>query len=192
MRKIILASTSPRRKEILASTGLVFEVMPSSYEEDNSLAMPPNQLVAHLAEGKARWVAEKYSDAIVIGADTLGTLDGRIIGKPRDKDDLISTFTALSGRSHSIFSGIAIVERDKVVTESVETKVFFRELTSQEIEKYAAHTQEWQDKAAGYGIQSLAGMFIERIEGDYYNVVGLPLCRLAVRLKEFRVDLLAK
>lgn len=192
MKKIILASTSPRRKEILAGTGLVFDTMSSGYEEDNSLAMPPNQLVTHLAEGKARWVAEKHPVAVVIGADTLVSLDGRVIGKPRDKDELVSVFTALSGRSHSIFSGIAIIEGDKVVTESVETKVFFRKLTSQEIEKYSAHIREWKDKAAGYGIQSLAGLFIERIEGDYYNVVGLPLCRLGVRLKEFGVDLFAK
>lgn len=191
MKKIILASTSPRRKEILEITGYPFEVFPSAYEEDNTLAMPPDQLVAQLALGKTAWVAKKNMSSVVIGADTLISLDGKVIGKPRDRDDLVSIFSALSGRSHSVFSGIAIIEGDHVVNESVETRVFFRKLDAGEIEQYA-DAAEWQDKAGGYGIQSTAAMFIERIEGDYFNVAGLPLSRLVTRLKEFGIDLLAK
>lgn len=172
-------------------TGYPFDVLPSAYEEDNTLALSPDKLVAHLALGKAAWVAKSNPQSVVIGADTLVSLDGKIIGKPRDKEELVLILSALSGRPHAVLSGIAIIEGDHVVSESVETKVFFRKLDRNEIDCYAG-TDEWKDKAGGYGIQSAAALFIDRIEGDYLNVVGLPLSRLAQRLKEFDVDLLAK
>ncbi|MDB5178602.1 MAG: maf [Patescibacteria group bacterium] len=190
MKHLILASSSPRRKELLALTGAPFEVIASEFEEDNSIDLPPGELVAQLALGKAQWVADKHPEAVVIGSDTLIALDGRVIGKQTDRAELIETLTALSGRSHSAFSGLAIIEGDRVVTESLETKVFFRQLEAAEIERYA-DTADWQGLAGGYGIQSTAAVFIERVEGDYLTVVGLPLCRLSVLLKEFGVELLA-
>lgn len=189
MHPIILASSSPRRKEILAMTGLTFDIVPSGYEEDNSLPLPPAELVAQLALGKAQWVAQRHPDALVIGADTLIAMDGNVYGKPRDKEDLIATLKKFSGRSHSVFSGIALVKKDHVVAESVETKVFFRALGNDEITRYA-ETNEWQDKAGGYGIQATGALFIEKIEGDYFNVVGLPLCQLGQRLRELGIKLL--
>lgn len=188
MQPIILASSSPRRKEILAMAGLPFTVVPSEYEEDNSLPLPPSKLVAQLALGKARWVAERHPGALVIGADTLVAMDGRVYGKPRDEAELAAMFKQFSGRSHSAFSGIALVQDGHEVTESVETKVYFRKLGGDEIARYAK-TDEWRDKAGGYGIQATGALFIEKIEGDYFNVVGLPLCRLGQRLDEFGIRL---
>ena len=189
MKRIILASSSPRRKELLAMTGLPFDIVPSGYEEDNALPLPPAELVAQLALGKAQWVAERHPEALVIGADTLIAMDGQVYGKPHGKEDLVATLKKFSGRSHSVFSGIALVENGRTATESVETKVFFRELGDDEIARYA-ETDEWRDKAGGYGIQATGALFIEKIEGDYFNVVGLPLCRLGQRLREFDVTLL--
>ncbi|HWZ66129.1 MAG TPA: Maf family protein [Patescibacteria group bacterium] len=190
MKHIILASSSPRRKTILESVGLKFEVVPSMYEEDNDLPMPTNQLVMHLALGKAKSVFENHPESLVIGSDMLAVIDGKVIGKVYSKEQLIDTFRLFSGRSHSVFSGIAIIEHGRELTDWLETKVFFRDLSEQEIERYAEHTEEWQDKMGGYGIQGLASLFIDKIEGDYYSVVGLPLCRLGVLLKKFGVDIL--
>ncbi len=189
MKRIILASGSPRRKEILNSAGLRFDVVPSEYEEDNSHQLPPAQLVEYLSLGKAKWVAERHPDALVIAADTLVSLDNVILGKPKKADELRTMISSLSGRSHSTYTGFTIIDGEHTVTESVKTKVFFRDITSKELDSYVL-SRDGLDKAGGYGIQSLAAVFIERIEGDYFNVVGLPICRLAVRLKEFGVEVL--
>lgn len=188
MPPAILASASPRRKELLAMTGLEFDVVPSEYEEDNSLALPPAELVGQLALGKARWVAARHPGALVIGADTLVAMDGRVYGKPRDKADLIATLRKFSGQSHSVFSGVALIKDGRETVESTETKVHFRQLGDDEIARYA-ETDEWHDKAGGYGIQATGALFIEKIEGDYFNVVGLPLCRLGQQLGEFGIRL---
>lgn len=169
-------------------TGLEFDVVPSGYEEDNSIAVPPAELVAQLALGKARWAAKRHPDALVIGADTLVAADGQIYGKPSGKANLIETLRKFSGRPHSVFSGVALIKDGHETVESVETKVYFRPLGEDEIARYA-ETDEWQDKAGGYGIQATGALFIEKIEGDYFNVVGLPLCRLGQQLGEFGIRL---
>jgi len=189
MKHVILASGSPRRREILAGVGLKFEVVTSDYEENNALSLPPGELVEQLSSGKAIWVAEKHPDAVVIAADTLVFLDGSPLGKPRDQAELKKMIGRLNGRAHSVFTGFTIIEGGRVLSDSVETKVYFRSMSEAEINGYAA-TGEGLDKAGGYGAQGIGALFIEKIEGDYLNVVGLPLCRLNLRLKEFGIDLL--
>jgi septum formation protein len=186
MKKIILASTSPRRKEILEMLDLEFEIIPSSFKEDNTLPLAPSVLVCQLALGKAKEVSKRNPDALVIGADTLMSLDGRIIGKPKDQDDARTILNVLSGRVHSVFSGIALVEGQQIQSASAESKVYFKKLEASEIEAYLK-TNEWQDKAGGYGVQSSGGDLIEKIEGGYLNIVGLPLDLLIEMLKKFGV-----
>jgi septum formation protein len=184
--QIILASASPRRREIMDLTGLKYEVVPSEYEEDNHLNMPPAELVKHLALGKAQWVAERHPEALVIGADSLVFLGGQVMGKPHTREKLVEMVTALSGRVNTVYTGYAIVQGRQIVTGFAEGKVFMREITSDEIVRYA-QSDEGLDKAGGYAIQGLAAAFIERIEGSYMGIVGLPLSELVVELRAFGV-----
>lgn len=175
-KRIILASTSQRRKELLSRTGLTFDVIPGEYEEDMTLPLPPKELVMHLSEGKALDVAQKYKDAIVIGADTIVVLGDKALGKPHTKERAKEMLNMLNGGSHSIITAftIANLENNKVVTKAVETKVYFKQLTDKEIDNYIA-TGEPLDRAGAYAIQQLGGQFVEKIEGDYDNTVGLPV-----------------
>ena len=138
MKHVILASGSPRRREILAGVGLNFDVIISGYEEDNGINLPPKQLVEQLSLGKARWVAERHPDSIVIAADTLVFLDDAPLGKPRDQTELKDMIGRLSGRAHSVCSGFTIIEGDHVLSDNVETKVYFRSMSEAEISSYAA------------------------------------------------------
>lgn len=190
MSKLILASTSPRRHALLAATGLNFTVIPSDYEEDNSLPLPPARLVQHLAEGKANAVASRHPGSIVIGADTLVVIDGRVLGKPADSKEVAMMITSLSGRWHSVFTGCVVVRGDERVGVAAETRVHFRNLTPSEIQAYA-QLKEPLDKAGAYGIQTTAGIFIDAIDGDYFSMVGLPISWLAENLPRFGVDLVA-
>jgi len=189
-RKIILASTSPRRREILLKAGLTFEIVTSDYEEDMSQPLPPAELVKNLSAGKASSVAARHRDAVVIGADTVVVLNGEILGKPKTPERAKEMLKKLSGRAHSVFTGFAVrCDADgKCAVEAVETKVHFRKLSDRDIEEYVA-SGEPLDKAGAYGIQGLAAAFIERIEGDYHNVVGLPLEALLRVLKKFGIEL---
>ncbi|MDB5259744.1 MAG: maf [Candidatus Taylorbacteria bacterium] len=184
-RKIILASASPRRKELLAKTGLQFEVIPGAYEEDMTLAMRPHELAEYLSHGKALSVAALHADAIVIGADTFIVLDDELLGKPKTADEAKATLRKLSGRSHSVLTGVSIIDSKskKKMSWVSETKVHFRDLADDEIEKYVA-TGEPMDKAGAYAIQGGAAAFVEKIEGDYYCVMGLPLDELCKALTE--------
>jgi septum formation protein len=186
--KLILASSSPRRAEILREAGIAFEIRAANVEETPFPSENAGNMVLRLAESKARAAAESLdpnSSAIVIGADTAVELDGQIFGKPRDAEDARRMIASLSGRTHRVLTGIfAFRLPDKITMRAVETTaVTFAALAPTEIESYVASGEPF-DKAGGYAIQGLAGRFIPGIEGCYFNVVGLPLARLYVLLRE--------
>lgn len=171
--RIILASTSPRRRELLQKTGLDFEIVAGNYEEDMSLGLAPSDLARTLSLGKAESVAGSYPDAVVIAADTFIVLDGALLGKPHTAERASEMLALLSGRSHVVLSGVAVVSQsqNKSVCRTVETKVYFKNLAPDQIREYV-RTGEPLDKAGAYAIQGLGSAFVERIEGDYSNVVG--------------------
>lgn len=189
MKKIILASTSPRRKEILEILGIPFEVMASSYDEDMTLKLEPAELVKHLSEGKAKDVAAKHNEGIIIGADTVVVFKGEIIGKPKDVEDARRMLETFNGKELAVITGFTVidVEKRKTLSRAVETKVFFRKLLNEDIEGYLV-SGEAMDKAGAFGIQGLGTLLIEKIEGDYYDVVGLPLSALVEALEEFGIN----
>jgi septum formation protein len=184
--KIILASASTRRAEILRDAGLHFTIISSAIDETPIPGESPRDLVARLAAAKAELVAARaIGPGIVIAADTVVVLDGRILCKPRSTDDARHMLEQLSGRSHTVLTGVALVRLpDAERREFVEsTLVHFEVLSSEELTRYLA-TGESRDKAGAYAIQGRAGRFIPRIEGCYFNVVGLPLARLVRSLHE--------
>ncbi len=191
MKKIILASASPRRKELLEKIGLEFEVEPSNYEENLSSELGPHGLAKSLSLEKAKLVAEKYRNALVIAADTFIVLEGKILGKPQTETEARKMLETISGRQHSVITGFTIMDTDtnKALSKSVETKVYIRKLTSNEIDAYV-ESKEPLDKAGAYAIQGLGSVIVEKIEGDYFNVIGLPLSALTESLKEFGVHIL--
>jgi septum formation protein len=192
MKKIILASASPRRKEILALTGLRFRVEPSRYEETLDHAIKPHNLAKRLSLKKARAVARKYKDALIIAADTFIVFRRKLLGKPHTSKEAQKMLSLLNGNSHSVITGYTILDTGtgKKITRSVEAKVWLKKMTGQEIEAYVA-TKEPLDKAGAYAIQGHGAMIVKKIEGDYLNVVGLPLFDLAGSLKKFGINLLS-
>ena len=171
---LILASKSPRRKELLKQISIPFVVVVSDAEEVSGNSWTPAALVVENAKRKARAVAEKYPDSPVLGADTVVSSEGKIFGKPKDKDEARKMLTALSGKMHEVTTGLALINRNEIRTTNVTTKVFFDTMTKADIDAYIA-TEEPMDKAGAYAIQGKAARFIEKIEGSYSNVVGLPL-----------------
>jgi len=188
-RKIILASASPRRKEILGKTGLKFSVDAGDYKEDMDLALKPRQLARFLSSEKARAVAVKYASALVIAADTFIVFQGSLLGKPHTREEARRMLTLLNGRQHSVLTGFTVIDTrtGKKLSRSVETKVFFKKMTGQEIESYVK-TGEPLDKAGAYAIQGLGAVLVKKIEGDYFNVMGLPLSSLTGVLRKFGVS----
>lgn len=187
--KLILASASPRRRELLGYFGLPFEVIPATGPE-----VPPDEADAGetaraLSLAKAREVADAHPDAVVVGADTVVEIDGVILGKPRDTEDARRMLRLLSGREHRVYTGLTVIKDGRAESLWERTRVFFRPMTEAEIDAYVA-TGEPMDKAGAYGYQGRAGIFVERIEGDFFNVVGLPLCLLGKMLSEIGVELL--
>ncbi len=188
--KIILASSSPRRSELLAQMGLSFEVIPSNTKESFSPDGTPEEIALELATQKAKDVASKVEvQALVIGADTIVNKDGLIWGKPKDKEEAYQMLLELSGQVHEVLTGIAVMDtrNHKCLTALEKTLVEIAPLTSEEI-KWYIETREPMDKAGAYGIQGLGGILIRRICGCYYNVVGLPIHRLWVMLKQVGVE----
>ncbi len=185
MRKIILASKSPRRKELLSRIKPEFECVEPNIKENNALDCDNPWLVAmENARLKAENVFASHSDSIVIGADTIVVLDGKVLGKPGDREDAKRMLKSLSGVSHEVYTGIYIKSGDKDFQTYEVTTVFFSQMSDSEIESYVA-TGEPMDKAGAYGIQGLGSVYVKGIKGDFYNVVGLPLCCLANALKYF-------
>lgn len=181
---LILASASPRRRELLNTMGIrKFAVRPSSHEESLDPSLEPGKAVEKIALGKARDIASSASRGdVVLAADTLVFLDGEPLGKPRDETDAARMLAALSGREHTVVTGLAVIAGGHVQTRSVSTAVRFAPLTKEQIDWYIS-TGEPMDKAGAYGIQGKGGMLIEGIDGDYYNVVGLPVHALAGMLQ---------
>ncbi|MGB9856928.1 MAG: Maf family protein [Dictyoglomaceae bacterium] len=192
MKKIILASSSPRRENLLRLIGLDFIVHPSNIEEDEGEdKKSPKEVVLKNALEKARAVSQNFSEAIIISADTVVVLDGKILGKPKDKESAINMLKRLKGRTHQVFTGIVVWEmpENRYFTRVVKSLVKMRDYSMEEIINYV-ETGEPLDKAGAYGIQGKGALLIEKIEGDYYNIVGLPLAPLCLLLKKVGVKVL--
>ncbi len=191
MKEIILASSSPRRKELLELTGLKFTVDGVDYEERMDSGLQPHRLARFLSREKAKAAAKKYNDAIIIAADTFIVLKGRLLGKPKTEKEAVKILGSLNGKVHSVITGFTIIDTSnrRTLSRSVETKVWFKKLTEDEIDSYV-RTGEPLDKAGAYGIQGLGSVIVKKIEGDYFNVIGLPLSALMDSLKRFGIYIL--
>lgn len=180
---VILASKSPRRLELLKLIKKDFAVIPSTAEETVDVKMPAEDVPAYLAVQKALSVAKDYPDSLVIGCDTVVVIDGEILGKPRNKQHAYEMLSKLSGKTHSVVSGVCLCYKGKTVSFDERTKVSFYPLEDKDINAYIA-TGSPMDKAGAYGIQDGAALFVKKIDGDYYNVVGLPVSRLNREIKK--------
>jgi len=183
MKTIVLASKSPRRKALLEKAGIKFKVVESKVEEHFDLKLKPYELAEKLSLEKAKAVYEKHRNSTIISADTLVMCEGKILGKPIDKKDAKKMLQFLSGKIHSIITGFTIIDGNKTITRSEETKIYMRKISNQEIDSYVK-TNEPFDKAGAYAIQEEAQKFIEKIEGDFDNAVGLPINSLVLELKK--------
>ncbi len=184
----ILASGSPRRRELLRQLGFSFTVIPSRLEETNQRGMEPRGHATYYAKEKAKEVAQRYPEQWVLAADTIVVVAEEILGKPVNVTEATAMLSRLSGRSHHVITGVCLLNAQCGVEESqaVETEVFMRRLDTADIEGYIA-TGEPMDKAGAYGIQGIGGCLVQRIEGSYSNVVGLPLCETVELLRRHRV-----
>jgi septum formation protein len=191
MKKIILASASPRREELLKVLGLKFEVDPSDFDEHMHCQLEAHEFACAISAEKAERVAKRHPDALIIAADTLIVLHNTLLGKPRDDAEARVMLEMLSGEAHLVITGFTIMDTSdgRTVSRSVETKVYMKKLTSNEIDAYIK-SKEPQDKAGAYAIQGLGSVIVERIEGDFFNVIGLPLSALAEALKDFGLRVL--
>ena len=184
---LILASGSPRRRQLLEQIGLTFVVRSSDVDESVSPGLTPAQVVESLSARKGEAVAAEAAPGdLVLSADTVVALDGAILGKPRDRAEAEAMLTALSGRTHQVYTGVTLLQDGRRLTEHEVTAVTFRPLSPGEIAAYVS-TGEPMDKAGAYGIQGLGALLVVRLEGDYFNVMGLPLCRLGEMLAQFGV-----
>ena len=190
--KLVLASSSPRREELLEQLDLNFTIVPSKIEEDKFYNLSPEILVKQLASAKAEAVAELVEDTIVIAADTIVVYKDEILGKPDNTDDARKMLNKLKGSKHRVLSGLVVLStiENEMLVDYDETEVFMRNLDENEINGYI-NSGEPFDKAGAYGIQGLGGIFIEKIRGSYYTVVGLPIHKLAVMLKKFSIEILS-
>ena len=184
MNKIILASASPRRRELMAHISTNFQVIPSNVEEIVPENISPLEQAEYLALIKAKDIAKDYPENIVIGADTCVIAENMVLGKPKDKADAKKMLNMLSSKVHQVVTGCAICNGEKTVSFSNITDVEFYDLSQEEIEDYI-NTDEPYDKAGGYGIQGKAAIFVKAIKGDYFNVVGFPIAQLNKELKKF-------
>ena len=187
---IILASASPRRQELLQRMGVDFIVRTAPHDETMNPFSVPADEVARVSQLKAQAVYPLcHDDDIIVAADTVVVCDGRIMGKPRSDADAFSMLRRLSGREHQVMTGLTVMQGDLAETTTVTTTLRFRPLSDQEIRNYIA-TGEPADKAGAYGIQGMASMFVVGLDGDYYNVMGLPICTLTLMLRKHGVKLL--
>lgn len=192
MKDIVLASASPRRKELLTQIGLTFRVVASVAEENlDALSGSPAEKAEKLALLKAREVAARLSKEVVVGADTIVVLGERIFGKPKNEAEAMDMLHTLSGREHCVITGVAVVDAESGVSKVSHevTKVRFAALSEEKIRAYI-HKGSCYDKAGAYGIQDWGALLVERIEGCYFNVVGMPLMRLSRMMEEFGIRVL--
>ena len=180
---VVLASASPRRKELLGFIYDNFEICVSDVKEETSETLTPEETVKELARMKGAAVSENHSEDTVISADTVVVLDDMILGKPHSKDDAFNMLRSLSGRSHTVYTGVAVFDKENAFTFADKTEVTFYPLSDEEINRYIDSGEPF-DKAGGYGIQGKGSVMIQSIKGDYYNVMGLPVALLYRKLKE--------
>ena len=185
---LILASASPRRRELLGLFHIPFVIRVADIDESMDNAKPPYEEVARVSRMKAL-AAERQPSDVVIAADTIVVCEGKVLGKPRTEAEAVSMLQLLSGRDHQVMTGCTVVRGERVETFTEVTDLHFRPLSRQEIENYVA-TGEPMDKAGSYGIQGGAALFCERMVGDYYNVMGLPVCRLGQVLKKIAPEVM--
>lgn len=186
MKQLILASASPRRKELLEQVFISFNVVTSDIDEQFNPTHSPGQIVESLALQKATAVAKNHFNDIVLGADTIVTFDEQILGKPSNAIEAKEMLTLLSGKSHEVYTGVAIVTSEETLTFYEKTKVAFWHLSDQEIQQYISSGEPF-DKAGAYGIQGFGAMFVKEIKGDYFSVVGLPIARTVRELQKFGI-----
>jgi septum formation protein len=189
---LVLASASPRRKELLTQAGYEFQVVPSSVPEERQSDEDPIAFVTRLAAEKAQAIVDRLAndsieDFLVLGADTIVVVAGEILGKPRDAADAARMLRLLSGRTHHVITGVCFVSRQKTEVAAETTSVTMREISEEEIAAYVA-SGEPMDKAGAYAIQGYAARWIPRIEGCYFNVVGLPLAKVAAMIRSMEAD----
>ena len=184
---IILASQSPRRKELLGLFHLPFEIRVADIDETMDPEKSPYDEVARVSRAKAQAIPREEGD-VVIAADTIVVCGGHVLGKPRDEADAVRMLSQLSGRDHQVMTGMTVIRGEKSISCTEVTDIHFRTLSEKEIRNYVA-TGEPMDKAGSYGIQGGAALFAEKMVGDYYNVMGLPVCRLGMILKEIAPEL---
>lgn len=190
--RLLLASKSPRRRELLAGAGYDFDIISSPFDESKiSLTEDPIKGVCEIAEGKAKaafnGLSEKSKkEAVVMGADTIVVCDGEVLLKPKDELDSINTLKKLSGKKHQVHTAVSVVTLVQIETFVSTTDVYFYDLTEDEIKEYVS-SGECADKAGSYGIQGKGGMLVEKIDGDFYNVVGLPISRTSRMLKKYNL-----
>ena len=191
MRKIVLASGSPRRKKLLEQIGLDFTVSESGYEEKSLPDANPAEVAKFLSLEKANLAAVKHKDSIIIAADTVVVIGNEILGKPSSEEEAREMLRKLSDNTHSVITGFTIIDtkHNKTFTSFVETKVTFKDLSELEMAAYV-ETGEPLDKAGAYAVQGKGGLFVKKIEGDYFNVVGLPIFAVSQALSDFGVDIL--
>ena len=188
--QLILASQSPRRKELLGLMGHPFIIRVADIDESMDKTLAPYDEVARVSRLKALAV-ERQEDDIVVAADTIVVVEGTVLGKPRDEEDAFQMLRSLSGRDHQVMTGMTVVRGEEAVTVTEVTDIHFRELSDTEIRAYIA-TGEPMDKAGAYGIQGGAALFATHLDGDYYNVMGLPVCRLSMILRSFGLCILGE
>jgi len=189
-QKIILATTSPRRHGLAQAIGLDFDIVPSNYEEDMTKKMKPKDMVMGFAYGKALDVAKKFKQGIVIGVDTIVVFNGKNLGKPRTKEEAFKMLKSYSGKKQYVYSGVCLIDckTGKTIKDCEITEVYFKKLEDKEIKSYIA-TGEALDKAGGYGMQDLASIFIKKINGCYFNVMGFPIYNIYKNLKKLGVNI---
>ncbi|UCH80566.1 MAG: septum formation inhibitor Maf [Nitrospiraceae bacterium] len=192
MRDIVLASASPRRKKILSLTGLQFKTCVSNYKEDLTNSGEPRALARFLSRKKAEDVVLKCPDAVIIAADTFIVYKNKFLGKPTSPDHALRILKMLNGKKHSVITGFTVIDSrsNKMVSRSMETNVYFKKNTDAEIHAYV-RSGEPLDKAGAYAIQGLGSVLIKKIDGDFFNIVGLPVCALVDTLKKFGISVLA-
>ena len=174
---VILASQSPRRRELLSLVGIAHDVQPADIDESYLIGEPPRDHAERLARGKAEVIAAREPDAVVIGSDTIVVVDGDVLGKPIDVNDAVRMLARLAGRSHTVVTAVAVAWRGETRSAVEEVEVTFHPLSRDEIDAYIA-TREPMDKAGAYGIQGYGATIVARVDGDYFAVMGLPLQRL--------------
>jgi septum formation protein len=188
--QIILASSSPRRRELLSALGMPFEVIAPDIDETLMDGEKPVEFCIRASYDKAHAIAQHHTEAIVLGADTVVVVDNTVLGKPENKTEAAKFLTMLQGRSHDVFTGYSIIEKskEKSISKVIHSKVYFRDMTAEEISWYIS-TGEPMDKAGAYGLQGIGALFVDKIEGSYTNVIGLPLSDVYEDLKNLGISL---